>query len=458
MKAYLLAGGGASRLAPFNEYRNKAALLVGNTPLAKLTADALLAAGVKEIVLAGSHQMDELVQIFFADPAVTVLKTKAGSGNNATLAQALAASPPKGDYLVLFADTLYSPADLKLFLASHKPERAAGTVLLGPVLDTRQAKEQITCLAQDGLVKEIIGHKPFPGLRRLHGLIATAGLTPYLAEGSGLFLDPGLGGMPPQETFLETGLAFALKRGQQLAAVSSQDEIIDIDKPWQIMAACRIQLARLTGALKTDHLAEGASIDPSVQRQGFIQLGKNSRIGRNCVIKGNLIVGDNTVIDNGAIIAGPALVGDNVTITDYCHIGGYSTIGPWCRILHAAEFGGVLFERVYLSHYMEISGLLGNCVDIGAATVCGTLRFDNAESSHRIRGRREQADEYANCTYIGDYSRTGVNTIFMPGVIVGCNCAVGPGVIVSENIASGQMVLVKQELDYRPWGPQRHGW
>ena len=38
-------------------------------------------------------------------------------------------------------------------------------------------------------------------------------------------------------------------------------------------------------------------------------------------------------------------------------------------VAHCAEFGGVLMERVYLYHYMEIYGVVGRCTDIGAATV-----------------------------------------------------------------------------------------
>ena len=127
-------------------------------------------------------------------------------------------------------------------------------------------------------------------------------------------------------------------------------------------------------------------------------------------------------------------------------------------MLHAAEFEGVLFDGSYLYHYMEIEGLLGFKVDIGASCVCGTLRFDEGDSRHTVRGRRETPRNFANGTYIGDYSRTGVNCTFYPGVTIGCNCAVGPGVVVTEDIPSGTAVLLKQELVTKPWGPQKYGW
>ena len=64
-------------------------------------------------------------------------------------------------------------------------------------------------------------------------------------------------------------------------------------------------------------------------------------------------------------------------------------VGGGCVVSHAAELSGVIFDGVYLYHYMEIYGIVGTNTDIGAATVCGSLRFDDDNTIHRIRGRRE---------------------------------------------------------------------
>ena len=97
-------------------------------------------------------------------------------------------------------------------------------------------------------------------------------------------------------------------------------------------------------------------------------------------------------------------------------------------------------------------------MDVGAATVCGTLRFDDGVATHRIGGRRETPREGGNATYLGDYSRTGVNAILMPGVRTGAYSCVGPGVVLSEDLPANEMVTVRQELVRRPWGPERYGW
>jgi bifunctional UDP-N-acetylglucosamine pyrophosphorylase/glucosamine-1-phosphate N-acetyltransferase len=163
-------------------------------------------------------------------------------------------------------------------------------------------------------------------------------------------------------------------------------------------------------------------------------------------------------VTNGAILNGRNLLGPGAKVRDYALLGGDTTLGPDSLCGHGAEFEGVMLEGAYLYHYCEIDGVLGAKVDIGAATVCGTLRFDDGPATHRIGGRPEQPPHGANASYLGDYSRTGVNAILMPGVKVGAYSCVGAGIVLYEDVPSRELVLLKQELIRKPWGPERYGW
>ena len=81
----------------------------------------------------------------------------------------------------------------------------------------------------------------------------------------------------------------------------------------------------------------------------------------------------------------------------------------------------------------------------------GTLRFDDQKSLVK-------AGEFANCIFIGDYTRCGVSNVFYPGVIVGSNCALGPGAIISSNVESNSLILVEQQQQKKYWGPEKYGW
>jgi len=59
---------------------------------------------------------------------------------------------------------------------------------------------------------------------------------------------------------------------------------------------------------------------------------------------------------------------------------------------------------------------------------------------------------------MGEFCRTGVNAIIMPGCKIGSYSIIGPGVILYEDVPSKTMVLAKQELIKKEWGPERYGW
>ena len=64
----------------------------------------------------------------------------------------------------------------------------------------------------------------------------------------------------------------------------------------------------------------------------------------------------------------------------------------------------------------------------------------------------------ASATYLGDYCRTGVNAMIMPGTKIGSYSVIGPGVILNENVPSKMMIVAKQELVKETWGPEKYGW
>jgi carbonic anhydrase/acetyltransferase-like protein (isoleucine patch superfamily) len=187
-------------------------------------------------------------------------------------------------------------------------------------------------------------------------------------------------------------------------------------------------------------------------------LGEGAVVGNRVVVHGDLWLGPGASVTNGSIIGGRVLIGASARVRDYAFVGGGSSLGPHSLVGHGAEFDGVLLDRAYLYHYCEISGVVGSAVDIGAATVCGTLRFDDRDQIHVVKGRKEIPPYGASASFFGDYSRTGVNAIIMPGCKVGVYSCVGPGVVLTEDLPSRKMILVKQEYTVRDWGPEKYGW
>ncbi|MDR3313680.1 MAG: nucleotidyl transferase, partial [Oscillospiraceae bacterium] len=182
-----------------------------------------------------------------------------------------------------------------------------------------------------------------------------------------------------------------------------------------------------------------------------------SSIGLRVIIDGNVIVGRNTVIQNGAILKGNCVIGDDCKIRDGCLLED-ATVGDRCIVGHGAELSGMLFDNAYLYHYMEVYGIVGENVDLGAATVCGSLRFDDGTTRHRIRGHWEAPHPFSDSTFLGDYCRTGVNAILMPGVKTGVYSIVGAGVRLMQDLEDHTMVYAEQTQVKKPWDSGVYGW
>jgi len=216
---------------------------------------------------------------------------------------------------------------------------------------------------------------------------------------------------------------------------------------------------KLCGQLSKNTFSEGSFIDDTARVEGYVQLGVNSKIGHNVWIKGNVIVGDNTIIENGVILEGNIIIGDECTLYNHCKVHSHTVIGNRNKFDQGFEFlSGVTLDHVYCVHYGEYYGLIGENTDLGAGTTSGTLRFDDQLSAHYVKGRKELPSNYANASYLGDYCRTGVGALLMPGVKVGAFSVVGSGVVLQRDVKDNTLIYVKQELIEEEWGVDKYGW
>lgn len=192
------------------------------------------------------------------------------------------------------------------------------------------------------------------------------------------------------------------------------------------------------------------------RKQGFLKVGKNCRI-RRVTFEGNCVTGDNVVLEDGAVIGNNCMIGSGSVIRHSCMIHEETVIGPGNKVDFGAEISGVTMEGTAAVHGCEVFGVVGRYVDIAAGVVMAVLRFDDAQVPRRVNGRVYRS-AYTNCVCIGDYTRTGVHTTFLPGVSVGSRCAVGPGVLVEKDVRDNTLLLLRQETVQKEWGSARYGW
>ena len=452
--AVILCAGAGTKLWPYAQIRCKAMMPVSNKPVVAYAVDTLTAMGFDNIIIVGNRFVEEIRAYFRDYKNVTIVIDNAPKG--AAFSLLYAKELIQGDsFLALYGDTIVADSDLKRLVSAYKKDSAAHA-LVAPITD--RSSDYIGCKLKDATVHEVWGHSRDESTHFFGGFALPAGFMELLQYNSARFAYTEVGMMPPVEGFLEISIADEIRRGMSLGAVIAEKPVYDIDKPWHILAAnAGINTVRCS-ALTQNELADGASIDATAAISGFVKLGKNSYVGKNVIIEGNIIVGDNTTIKNGAIIQSNVVIGNDTQVRNACFVEGESTIGNECIVSHAAELCGIILDRVYLYHYMEMNAIIGENTDLGAATVCGSLRFDDGYTIQRVKGRREFATNYSDFVYLGDYCRTGVNAIIMPGIKIGPYSVIGAGVLLNKDVPDHTLIYTEQTLIEKKWGSEVYGW
>lgn len=453
----ILAGGLGTRMAPFDMARPKCLLPVLTRPLLLHLLERTQRAGAERWTVVVSERFAPMVaHTLRAWPQIRTVSEKGPEGSGAAAHQGAAQVPETRPLMILEGDTLISQDDLnRVHRALDGPVDAA--LLVAP-MEREMPQDWIVAEVDGERVVKLWGH-PRDGLWRVGGAYALSpAARPFVGEARQWGVEVPVGGMPPTEYDLAESFNGMLAQGLRVVAVKAQDPVVNLDKPWHIVEANQVAQRERFIALSGREVAPTATISPDAHIEGPVSIGEHSRIGPGVVIRGPAQIGARSVVDNGVILADGVTIGDDCQITDFAKIS-HAQIGNRSVIGHCAEVvGGVVMENVYMTHYCEMYGVLGDNVDIGAATVCGTLRFDDALSLHRVRGRWEHPFIGANAVYIGDYCRTGVNVTMLPGRRIGPYSVVGPGVVVDEDIGPRQMVKLVQTKSVSAWGPERYGW
>lgn len=455
---------------PYGVTQAKAALPVGAKPLICHTLEQLEEVGIQEVTIVAGHLESQLRQAVMEidNKTMTIdwVSQPAPVGTAEALQRYLESVSSDGEkrqdnpeaVLVMYGDVFMWADDVKRLMECHLKSQAALTLAVAS-LEEDPPNDWICARVESDRVKRVLAHPRGSVSHRFAGaFVFGADTFPYVAATGAYGAPVQVGVMPDSERDLVTTIDLILNRGMDVAAVECREPTFDLDKPWHLLEANRVYARRVAGGLTENIIHPSAYVDSTARIDGYVHLGEGARIEGPCIIKGNVVAGAGTVIRDGAILMGNTVIGEECSIAHGCYIDSDSVIGDRCIVDHAAEFFGVLMENVYLYHYMEIAGIVGRSTDIGAGSVCGTLRFDDGKTTHRVKGRPEQPATGANVSYIGDFCRLGVNAILMPGAKVGPYSLVGPGVILDHDLPERTRIFVQQTHTTAPWGPERYGW
>jgi UDP-N-acetylglucosamine diphosphorylase/glucosamine-1-phosphate N-acetyltransferase len=162
--------------------------------------------------------------------------------------------------------------------------------------------------------------------------------------------------------------------------------------------------------------------------------------GAHIVNRDNLFIGDGTQIKPGAVLdaeSGPIYIGKNVTVFPNATIEGPACIGNNCMIKAGAKIyentsigemckiGGEVEESIIHSHSnKQHDGFLGHSylgmwVNLGADTNNSDLKNNYGNVRVVINGESIDSGSLFVGLTMGDHSKSGINTMFNTGTVVG---------------------------------------
>jgi len=173
--------------------------------------------------------------------------------------------------------------------------------------------------------------------------------------------------------------------------------------------------------------SEDSVVYPGVQmiNDENILVGEGAEIKSGAVLDatdGPIAIGDNAVVMPNASIVGPAVVGAGSVVKAGAKILDGTSIGEVCKV--GGEVDCTIFGNYTNKAHDGFIGhsYLGEWVNIGAASNNSDLKNNYSSVRMWCAGAEKETGRQFLGTVIGDHTKTGINTIFNTGTVIGFNC------------------------------------
>ncbi|MEM2889120.1 MAG: sugar phosphate nucleotidyltransferase [Candidatus Bathyarchaeia archaeon] len=421
MKAVVLAAGEGQRLRPLTLTRPKHMIHVAGKPLLEHLLETLKKAGFTDILLIVNYKAERITEYFGNGEKLGLSieyvfqKEIRGTAN----AFGMAENKVEGDFLAVYGDLLISPDVVKAALELHRNENPAVTMTVLHV----ERPEQYGVLKIRGT--KVVGIVEKPSAKFAAGKPINAGIyvfSPEIFETIKQTKDSSRG-----EQEITDSIQMLIKAGKKVVAAEiPSEDWRDVGRPWDLLEAN----ARMLMKIKAEILGE---------------------VEENVHLKNSVFVAEHARIRSGAYIEGPAYIGEGSDIGPNCYIRPYTSIGKHVRIGNACEIKNcIVMDRTHIAHLSYVGdSVIGEDCNFGAGTITANLRLDYRPVKMIVRDTVVDTGKEKLGVIMGDNVKTGVGTLLMPGVKIGCNSWIGPNVNVSRDVPSDTILLIEQNLSQR---------
>ena len=420
MKAVLLAAGEGVRLLPITATRPKHLIKVAGKPILQFCLEAVKKAGITEVLIV-THYMGDSIREYFGDGenlglqiSYAVQEKIMGTGN----ATAVSESFVEGDFLLIYGDLLFASDTVIKVLQSYEQGKTSAVVGVVPV----DKPESYGIIEFDELkqVKRIV-EKPAAG--KAPSNLANAGVYVFSKE---IFnkIKQTKNSIRGEVELTDAVTMFASEGKTVLAVELSKDDWFDVGRPWDLLDANNWALKRM-----------------DLQVLGTIEQGAR--------LIGPISVAESARIRSGAYIEGPCFIDEECDIGPNCYIRPGTSLGKNVRVGNACEIkNSVIMDKTHVGHLSYVGdSILGEHCNLGAGTVTANYRLDAGSIKMMVKDQLVNTGRRKLGAVLGDNVKTGIKSLFMPGVKVGVNSWVGANFMVERDLPANSMAFLKQNCD-----------
>jgi len=403
MQAVLLAAGASSRMWPVADGFHKSLIVLMGKPLIQWTIESLQRIGVTDVIIVQGP--DKKVEIALTQAVLSVH------------IHYVEQSDPKG-----MGDALLQTESLleDQFLLLH-PYRFDADELITPVLETATSTNATAVLTTQET------DQPWNyGILSVDGDRATSliekpeqGKEPSNLRVTGIYYLPktildDYRSVPEAEYAFEDALDICIKR-DDVRVVHYDQPIAPLKHPWDVL---NIAEALVKRELKETFIHPTAEIDETAVVKGPVHIGPNVRIFEHAVVKQSFL-GEGCIVGTGSLVRESTILEEKVLIGAHCEVAR-SLFGPGSTT-HSGFFGDSIFCEE---------------AKAGAGTITANVRVDRKQIYTKVKDKRTPTGLTSLGAIIGAHTHLGINTMLMPGVLIGSDCLVGPGAIAQGSIPS----------------------
>jgi bifunctional UDP-N-acetylglucosamine pyrophosphorylase/glucosamine-1-phosphate N-acetyltransferase len=422
MKAVLLAAGAGERLMPITATRPKHLIKVGGKPILQFCLEAVQKAGITDAIIV-THYMGDAIRSYFGDGEqlglkLTYVEQKAiqGTGNAAEVAEPYV----DGDFVLIYGDLLFGQDTVKQILSQFKKGKTAAVMGVVPV-DT---PESYGIIEQDaeGKVKRTV-EKPAPG--KAPSNLANAGVYVFSKEVFDKIKQTKASIRGEWE--LTDAITMLAEEGKTvLSSQISKDDWFDVGRPWDLLDANNWALKRM------DHKVLGT-------------------VEQGAHLIGPVTVAEFARVRSGAYIEGPVFIDEEADVGPNCYVRSGTSIGKKVRVGNGCEIkNSIIMDGTHAGHLSYVGdSILGEKCNLGAGTIMANLRFDDGQIKMMVKDQLVNTGRRKLGAVFGDYVKTGIKSLFMPGVKVGANSWVGANFMVERDLPANTIALLKQNSEIK---------